>query len=195
MVKARTSPIGSLVLCQCLHSCLSVYVQLVSPLVFPSHMSTMPESTKSGCVVGGLVVAYRFADTFDKLKYNVLRFFDRLKIRGFVCSTIRAGIAKFLRRHIRRHCRKENGEFLLSLIDDWPFKDDLPAREAVFDYLQNELNSSSFAEDHHWPLSILCRHLTWRFRRSSSFHVVQLLFLNGIHLLLVKKLSQILKNC
>ena len=99
---------------------------------YPSHMTTVTETSKIGSVVAGILSIYRVIDSPILFKAGIKEFFDILQARRFTVKTIRQGILKFL----RRNCRREYIGFLLQhfftdIIVTWPHQSDVPASRTV----------------------------------------------------------------
>jgi hypothetical protein len=99
---------------------------------YPGHISTIPETSKVGSVVAGIISIYRVIDSPILFQAGIKEFFDILQARRFTVRTIRKGILKFL----QRNCRREYIGFLLQhfftdIIVNWPHRNDVPASRTV----------------------------------------------------------------
>jgi hypothetical protein len=99
---------------------------------YPGHISTIPETSKIGSVVAGIISIYRVIESPILFQAGIKDFFDILQARRFTAYTIRQGILKFL----RRNCRREYIGFLLQhffidIITSWPHRTDVPASRTI----------------------------------------------------------------
>ena len=116
---------------------------------YPSSITTITESCKVGCVVGGLVTAWRTFQYGWQFQQAVCVHFKNLYDRRFSESVIRQGIKKFLNRNVRRDYhtyfwRNFFTEWLLL----WPYQNDVTPEEVQQQVrsIQVLRSSSAFAD-------------------------------------------------
>jgi len=92
---------------------------------YPSYLSTMPDTCKIGCVVGGLANAFRLVNEPAAFYQETNALMQRFILRKFTLAIIRAGVGKFMRRNVHPHFRS----FLFNqvfkpILDDWMHMED-----------------------------------------------------------------------
>jgi hypothetical protein len=93
---------------------------------YPSGFSTLTESCRIGCVIGGLVSIFRVIDSPSEFFDAITNFFDILRARFFTYNVIRTGISRFL----KHHCRQQYRSFMMQhffqrLLSTWPHARDI----------------------------------------------------------------------
>lgn len=105
---------------------------------FPGSLTTISESCRIGCVIGGLVNIFRTIDDPTNFARAVYEFFDVLQARSFSFRNIRTGITRFL----QTNCRKQYTGFMMAqffapILAHWPHHNDYPGDTTLhYEYLR-----------------------------------------------------------
>ena len=63
---------------------------------FPGNISTISDSCRIGCIIGGLVNIFRLIDNTSRFAQAIHDFFEILESRNFTFNIVRTGITRFL---------------------------------------------------------------------------------------------------
>ena len=80
---------------------------------YPTPSSTIIRSIRVGCVIGGLVRAFRFSTTPPLLKMSIYDFVEILRRRNFEQDVVAQGTRKFIAKHVKQPYRSAVATHLL----------------------------------------------------------------------------------